>query len=61
MERTAEIELEEWKKRAHEDRIVPIEERAGSPGSLKSLQVVLAEKKLLEEILVDAYGEDEQL
>jgi predicted AAA+ superfamily ATPase len=31
--------------RAHEDRIVPVEVRAGSSGSLKSLQVFLAEKK----------------
>ncbi|NQT94035.1 MAG: ATP-binding protein [Lentisphaerae bacterium] len=31
--------------RAHEDQIVPVEVRAGSSGSLKSLQVFLAEKK----------------
>ncbi len=31
--------------RACEDQIVPVEVRAGSPGSLKSLQVFLAEKK----------------
>ena len=31
--------------RAHEDHIVPVEVRAGSSGSLKSLQVFLAEKK----------------
>jgi len=31
--------------RAHEDRVIPIEVKAGSSGSLKSLQVFLAEKK----------------
>jgi len=31
--------------RAHEDHIVPVEVRAGSSGSLKSLQVFLVEKK----------------
>jgi len=31
--------------RAHEDQIVPVEVRAGSSGSLKSLHVFLAEKK----------------
>jgi len=31
--------------RAHEDRVIPIEVKAGTTGSLKSLQVFLAEKK----------------
>jgi hypothetical protein len=31
--------------RAHEDQVVPVEVRAGSSGSLKSLHVFLAEKK----------------
>lgn len=31
--------------RAHEDRVIPIEVKAGKSGSLKSLQVFLAEKK----------------